>query len=182
MPSQQLLPHRDWLGGQRCVPVLVLVLVLVLLPLPIPVPVPVLVPVVPGPLVPVLVPVAVIAQLGYMDTLKRSFEIVRQNLVVVGAGELAIRFLNGFIGFFGFLASVLVALGLYFLINNASSLLALAVAVPVFFLGVSIVATVNQFIRVAYYTQVYIWAEDATMHGTAGSTAPPQPLRNAFGI
>jgi hypothetical protein len=129
-----------------------------------------------------LVPVAVIAQLGYVDTLKRAFDIVRQNLVIVGAGEVAIRLLVGFIGFVGAAFFIVSAIGLFFLLSPLSPVLALAVAVIAFFVGTSIVATLTQFIRTAYYTQVYIWAEDATVHGPAGSTAPPQAIKNAFSI
>ncbi len=131
-----------------------------------------------------LVPVAVIAQLGYVDTFKKSFEIVRNNLVIVGAGEVAVRLLTGIIGFFGVLISVGLGVGLFFLTQGAiGSTWAVALAVLLAFSGIALATTLTTFIRISYYTQVYIWAEDHIMHGQDGSNvAAPASIRNAFNI
>ncbi|OPY25868.1 MAG: hypothetical protein A4E28_02895 [Methanocella sp. PtaU1.Bin125] len=130
-----------------------------------------------------LIPVTVIAGLGYMDTMRKSFDIVRNNFVIVGAGEVAIRVLNGVIGFFGVMLSVLIALGVFFLTTPVLGLtIALGLAIPVAFVLISLVSTLNLFIRTSYYTLVYLWAEERTMHGQEGPVAAPAPIQHAFNI
>jgi hypothetical protein len=131
-----------------------------------------------------LVPVAVIARLGYIDTFKKSFEIVRNNLVIVGAGEVAVRLLTGIIGFFGVVISVGLGVGLFFLTQGAiGSTWAVVMAVLLAFVGIALATTITTFIRISYYTQVYVWAEDHMIHGQDGRiVAPPVGIRNAFNI
>jgi hypothetical protein len=131
-----------------------------------------------------LVPVAVIAGLGYVDSLKKAFDIVKNNVVIIGVGEISIRILTGIIGFVGVLLSIFAALGLFFVLSGFNFLLALAVAVPVAFVGISLVSTLNLFIRTSYYTMLYVWAEERSTQDTTGgaSQATPAPLHNAFGI
>lgn len=127
-----------------------------------------------------LVPVAVIGSLGFVDTFKKAFDIVRNNLVLIGSGEVGIRILTGLFGFFGFVLSVLVAIGLYLLLAGISGLLAIAVAVIFAFMAISLVTTINQFVRVSFYTMAYAWAEEHIEHGAAGAAAAP--LKKPFGI
>jgi hypothetical protein len=130
-----------------------------------------------------LVPVAVIAGLGYTDTMKKSFDIVRNNLVIIGAGEVAIRILNGVIGFFGIALSVLIALGIFFIAEQAVGWTwALGLALPVAFMLISLVSTLNLFIRTSYYTLVYIWAEESMTHSQQGPVVAPAPIQHAFNV
>lgn len=130
-----------------------------------------------------LVPVTVIAGLGYMDTMRKSFDIVRNNFVIIGAGEVAIRILNGVIGVIGVMLSVMIALGIFFVTQPFIGLIgALGLAVPVAFVLISLVSTLNLFIRTSYYTLVYIWAEERTMHGQEGPVAAPAPIQHAFNV
>ena len=131
-----------------------------------------------------LVPVAVIAGLGYVDSLKKAFDIVKNNVVIIGVGEISIRILTGIIGFVGVLLSIFAAIGLFFLLSGLSFLLALAIAVPVAFVGISLVSTLNLFIRTSYYTMLYVWAEERNVQSSTGGAAQavPAPLHNAFGI
>lgn len=128
-----------------------------------------------------LIPVAVIGSLGFVDTFKKAFDIARNNLVLIGAGEVGIRILTGIFGFFGFVFSILIAIGLYILLSGLSSLLGIAVAVVFAFVAISLVTTLNQFVRTSFYTLAYAWAEERLEHGTPTVEAPT-PLKNAFGI
>jgi hypothetical protein len=80
-----------------------------------------------------------------------------------------------------FVLSVLAAIGLYALFSVASPLLGIAVAVVFAFTAISFVSTINQFVRISYYTLIYAWAEERLEHG-GPSVAAPAPLKNAFGI
>jgi hypothetical protein len=130
-----------------------------------------------------LVPVAVISHLGYVDTFKKSFEIVKNNLVVIGAGEVGIRILDGVLGFLGVVIGIGLGIGLFLALTPFIGMFSLAVAIPVAFVFISLTATITQFIRTSYYTMVYIWAEEHMMHGQNGNTvAAPQAIQNAFGV
>lgn len=128
-----------------------------------------------------LVPVAVISRLGFVDTLKKSFEIVKNNLVVIGAGEAGIRILGGIIGFVGTVFAFLLAGGLFYTLTFVNFIMAIAVALPVLFVCLSFISMINLFIRTSYYTMVYIWAEENLVHGQEGPIAAPAPILNSFG-
>jgi hypothetical protein len=128
-----------------------------------------------------LIPVAVIGDLGFIDTFKKAFDIAKNNLVLIGAGEVGIRVLTGIFGFVGIVLSILAAVGLYWLFSGLSFMLGIAVAVVFAFTAITIVSTLNQFVRISYYTLIYAWAEERLEHG-GPATVAPAPLKNAFGI
>lgn len=128
-----------------------------------------------------LIPVAVIGGLGFVDTFKKAFDITRNNLVLIGTGEVGIRVLTGIFGFVGVAVSILAAFGLFWLLSGLSFILGVAVAVVFAFTAISFVSTINQFVRTSFYTLVYAWAEERLEHGGPTIMAPA-PLKNAFGI
>lgn len=128
-----------------------------------------------------LIPVAVIGDLGFVDTFKKAFDIAKNNLVLIGAGEVGIRVLTGIFGFVGVAFSILAAVGLFWLLSPLSFIPGIAVAVVFAFTAISFVITINQFVRTSYYTLIYAWAEERLEHGGPAVTAPA-PLKNAFGI
>jgi hypothetical protein len=129
-----------------------------------------------------LIPTAVIGGYGYMDSFKKAFDIAKNNLVLIGAGEVGIRILTGIFGFVGVIISLAIAFGLFMLFSYANALLALAVAVVFAFTAISLVSTINMFIRTSYYTLIYTWAEERIEHGPEAPVQAPAPLQNAFGV
>ncbi len=128
-----------------------------------------------------LIPVAVIGGLGLVDSFKKAYDIAKNNFVLIGAGEVGIRILTGIFGFIGFVVSILIAVGLYALLSGINVTFGIAVAVIFAFMAISLVTTLNQFIRTSFYTLIYVWAEEHLEQG--GPTAiAPKPLKNAFGI
>jgi hypothetical protein len=128
-----------------------------------------------------LIPVAVIGSQGFVDTFKKAFDIARNNLVLIGSGEIGIRILTGIFGFLGFVVSVLIAVGLFVLLSPLNLILGIAVAVVFAFTGISLITTLNQFVRISFYTLTYAWAEERLEHGSQ-TMVPPTPLTNAFGV
>jgi hypothetical protein len=113
-----------------------------------------------------LVPVAVITGLGYVDTIKKSFDIVKNNLVVLGVGEVGIRIITGLFGFFGSLLSIGIGVGLFLLITEINTLMAIGVGVVVAIFGILLISTLNLFVRTSYYTLLYLWAVEGIEHGS----------------
>ncbi len=129
-----------------------------------------------------LIPTVVIGGYGFTDSFKKAFDIARNNLVLIGAGEVGIRILTGIFGFVGVVLSLVIAFGLFTVLNYANTTLALAVAVIFAFTAISLVSTINMFIRISYYTLIYTWAEERLEHGPETPVHAPTPLQNAFGI
>lgn len=129
-----------------------------------------------------LIPVAVIGGYGFTDTFKKAFDIAKNNLVLIGAGEVGIRILTGIFGFLGVLVSVGIAIGLFMLFSGLNVFVAIAIAVLFAFTAISLISTLNMFVRTSYYTLIYAWAEDRIEHGSSGPVSAPMPLKNAFGI
>jgi len=129
-----------------------------------------------------LIPTVVIGGYGFTDSFKKVFEIARNNLVLIGAGEVGIRVLTGIFAFVGIILSLAIAFGLFMLLDYANTMLALAVAVIFAFTALSLVSTINIFIRISYYTLIYAWAEERLEHGPETPVHAPAPLQNAFGI
>lgn len=127
-----------------------------------------------------LIPIAVIGGLGFVDTFKKAFDIAKNNLVLIGAGEVGIRILTGVFGFIGVVLSLLIAFGLFAVLSPLSAVLGIAVAVIFAFTAISIVSTLNQFLRISFYTMVYVWAESGVEHGQPAA-AVPAPLQHVFG-
>ncbi len=129
-----------------------------------------------------LIPTVVIGGYGFTDSFKKAFEIARNNLVLIGAGELGIRIITGIFAFVGIILSLAIAIGIYAVLNYANTTLALAAAVIFAFTAISFVSTINIFIRISYYTLIYTWAEERLEHGPEAPVHAPTPLQNAFGI
>ncbi len=129
-----------------------------------------------------LIPVAVIGGLGLADTFKKAFDIAKDNLVLIGAGEVGVRIVTGIFGFAGVAISLLAAFCLFMLLSPLSFVVGIAVAVVFAFTAISLVSTLDQFVRISYYTLIYAWAEERLEHGEPTTVAAPAPLKNAFGI
>lgn len=129
-----------------------------------------------------LIPTVVIGGYGFMDSFKKAFDIAKNNLVLIGAGEVGIRILTGIFGFVGIILSLAIAFGVFTVLNYANTTLALAVALIFAFTAISLVSTINMFIRISYYTLIYTWAEERLEHGPETTVHAPTPLQNVFGI
>lgn len=128
-----------------------------------------------------LVPIAVIGGLGIVDSVKKAFDIVRNNLIMVGAGVLGIKIVTGVVGFVGVIGSIAVGGMLFYVLSQVNMLLGIGVAAIVIFTGISFITTLNQFVMTSYYTLLYVWIVEGIEHG-AGSTSAPEPIKAAFGV
>jgi len=129
-----------------------------------------------------LVPVSMITGLGYRDTIRKSFDIVRHNVAIISIGEVTIRGMTGITGLIGYLISILIAIVLFFMMANTNFKMALEVAVLALFVCVTLASTLKLFIRASYYTMLYAWAEECqTGSILVGSVVVTStPLQNVF--
>ncbi|MCD1296128.1 hypothetical protein CUJ83_14085 [Methanocella sp. CWC-04] len=126
-----------------------------------------------------LVPVAVISGLGYQNTIKKSIEIVGNNLVAIGVGEIGIRILTGMFGFAGVVLSLMAGAGIFLSLAGINFLVAAIAGIMVAFTGISLISTLNQFVKTSYYTLLYLWAVEGIEHGVAPEIAA-KPVNISF--
>jgi hypothetical protein len=138
-----------------------------------------------------LLPAMVIEDINLKDALKRVFNIVKGNLLLVGISTVGVKAVNGLIGFL--LGGFGIALGLGVGVGIVSLTGPEAVAGWVFGVGLGVliagvfimVATViTSYTATAYHTCLYLWARDvekAQAAGTQAQVAAPAPLAAVLG-
>jgi len=131
-----------------------------------------------------LLPVIIIEDASIGKALKRVREVHKGNLLLIGVGEVGVRGVANLIGFVCFLA----VFGIIWL--AATTLTGTAALVVAFVAGgtvFSLFAAFNIYIRMAYYTCLYVWAAEtekaraAAEAGTPVNVKAPGPLGVALG-
>ena len=123
-----------------------------------------------------LLPTIIIEDCGFGAAMKRVRAMHKGNLLLIGIGECGVRGVTGIIGFFWFLALFGV---IYLSITALHGVAALVVALVVGGAMLSIYVAFSTYLRMAYYTCLYLWAADVEK---AGAQAPaPLPLAIALG-
>jgi Family of unknown function (DUF6159) len=123
-----------------------------------------------------LLPCIIIEDAGFGKAMKRVRALHKGHLLLIGVGEVGVRGITGLIGFFWFMA----CFGLeYLLLSNLHGVTAFIVGISVFGVMFAIYASFSTFLRMAYYTCLYLWAADVEAKGQ--SAPAPLPLAIALG-
>ena len=137
-----------------------------------------------------VLPAMVIDDLNLKDGMARILKITKENLLLIGISTVGVRLVNGLIGFVlgfgGFILALAIGGGAVYLTGgmNAVSIIAIAVAVLIFFTIVMVTSVVNSYTSTAYHTCLYLWAREAEKAQTAGQSiqvAAPAPLAAVLG-
>jgi membrane-anchored glycerophosphoryl diester phosphodiesterase (GDPDase) len=137
-----------------------------------------------------VLPAMVIDDLNLKDGMARILKITKENLLLIGISTVGVRLVNGLIGFVlgfgGFILALAIGGGAVYLTGgmNAVSIIAIAVAVLVFFTIVMVTSVINSYTSTAYHTCLYLWARGAEKAQTAGQpiqVAAPAPLAAVLG-
>lgn len=123
-----------------------------------------------------LLPAIIIEDAGFGTAMKRVRELHKGHMLLVGIGEVGVRWVTGLIGFVWFLLIFGIE---YLLLSALHGTTAMIVGITVFGVMFSLYAAFSTFIRMAYYTCLYLWAVDVEK---LGQSAPaPLPLAIALG-
>jgi hypothetical protein len=123
-----------------------------------------------------LLPTIIIEDAGFTDALRRVRALHKGNLLLIGVGEVGVRAVTGLIGLVWFLLTFGV---LYLDFTTLHGTAALVVAFVVGGGMLALFAAFATFVRMAYYTCLYLWAADVEKQG---ANAPaPLPLAIALG-
>jgi hypothetical protein len=123
-----------------------------------------------------LLPAIIIEDAGFSAAIKRVRELHKGNMLMIGIGEVGVR---GVTGLIGFVWMALTFLLVYLFISMFAPMTALIVSITVGGTLLSLFAAFSTYVRMAYYTCLYLWAADVA---AKGQDAPaPLPLARALG-
>jgi hypothetical protein len=123
-----------------------------------------------------LLPAIIIEDASFGQAMRRVRDIHKNNLLLIGIGEVGVRLVTGLISF-------VVILGIFGIVYVAFTTLtgiaALLVALLVGGTLFSVLIAFNIYLRMAYYTCLYLWAAETEKVGA--SARAPGPLGVALG-
>jgi hypothetical protein len=123
-----------------------------------------------------LLPAIIIEDAGFGQAMKRVRELHKGNFLLIGIGEIGVRLVTGIIGFVWILLIVLIV---WLSFTMLSSTAALIVSFTVGGTMLALYVAFSNYLRMAYYTCLYMWAADVEK---LGQSAPaPLPLAIALG-
>jgi hypothetical protein len=123
-----------------------------------------------------LLPAIIIEDASFGTAMRRVRALHRGNMLMVGIGEIGVRLVTNLIGLLWMLLIVGVVYGSFALIGGTA---ALVISFVVGGTLLALFAAFSTYLRMAYYTCLYLWAVDVER---AGQSAPaPLPLAIALG-
>jgi hypothetical protein len=123
-----------------------------------------------------LLPAIIIEDASFGQAMRRVRDIHKGNLLLIGIGEVGVRLVTFLIS----LVVVLVIFGIvYFAFSALTGVAALLVSLLVGGTLFALLAAFNIYLRMAYYTCLYLWAAEAERVGSAARA--PGPLGEALG-
>ncbi len=123
-----------------------------------------------------LLPAIIIENAGFGDAMKRVRALHKGNMLLIGLGEVGVRGVTGLIGFLWFLLIFgVIYLDVTLLHGTAAAIVGVTVAGSMF----ALYAAFSTYLRMAYYTCLYLWAIDVEKQGAEAPA--PLPLAIALG-
>ena len=123
-----------------------------------------------------MIPAIVIEDRDLKSAVERASSIIKNNLLPIGVGEIAVGFVTGLLSVIGFVIAIVIGISL----ASVSPLIAILVAAIL----IVIIIALSMYVTTAYHTCLFLWArnvEDAKA-GISGTIKPPAPIAGALGI
>lgn len=122
-----------------------------------------------------LLPAIIIEDITLGAALKRVRELHKGNLLLIGIGEVGVRAITGLIGF---VVICLIGLVVYFSLATIGGTVGVVMAIGLGGTMLTLFAAFNVFVRMAYYTCLFLWACDVEKKGQQAPA--PLPLARAL--
>lgn len=122
-----------------------------------------------------LLPAIIIEDISLRAALRRVRELHRENVLMIGIGDVAVRFITGVLGF---LAVMLIGAVVYGSMSILGGTPGMVVAITVGGTMLALFSAFSNFVRMAYYTCLYLWARDVEKQGR--DAPAPLPLARAL--
>lgn len=122
-----------------------------------------------------LLPAIIIEDASFGQAMRRCRDLHKGNLLLIGIGEVGVRAVTFIIGFF----AMLIIFGVIYLAASIGGTAGLVIAILVGGTLFAMFAAFNIYLRMAYYTCLYLWAVEVEKVGNTARA--PGPLGEALG-
>lgn len=122
-----------------------------------------------------MLPAIIVEDISLGAALKRVRALHKGNLLLIGIGEVGVRAVTGIIGF---VVMLLIGFVVYFSLATVGGTVGVIMAIGLGGTMLTLFAAFNVFVRMAYYTCLYLWACDVEKQGE--SAPAPLPLARAL--
>lgn len=123
-----------------------------------------------------LLPAIIIEDAGFGAAMRRVRELHKGHMLLIGIGEVGVRLVTGLIGFVWILLVALVVFGAF---STFSMQPAIIISFVIGGTMLALYSAFATFVRMAYYTCLYVWAAEVEAEGQ--SAPAPLPLARALG-
>lgn len=124
-----------------------------------------------------MIPAIVIEDRDLKSAVERASSIIKNNLLPIGVGEIAVGLVTGFLSVIGFVIAIIIGISLAAVITPLIAILVAAILIV-------IIIALSMYVTTAYHTCLFLWArnvEDAKA-GLTGTIKPRAPIAGALGI
>jgi len=124
-----------------------------------------------------MIPAIVIEDRDLKSAVERTSSIIKNNLLPIGVGEIAVGLVTGFLSAFSIAIAIVFGISL---ISVTGPLLAILVAAIL----IVIIIALSMYVTTAYHTCLFLWARNVedSKAGVSGTVKPPAPIAGALGI
>jgi len=136
-----------------------------------------------------ILPAMMIEDTNLATGIKRTTQIAKGNLLLIGVGAVGVRWITGLIGFVLGVAGLALGLGVgYGLVSalgtaTGAHIVSIGLGALIFFAIVIAANFIGSYTMTAYHTCLFLWARDvekARAHGQSAPVAAPAPLAAAL--
>ncbi len=121
----------------------------------------------------VMMPAMVLDRLGFVDSFKRSKQLMENDPTQVGVGVVALGLVTWVMGLAAFMAANYIGFGVLAAYPMVGMIFALFV--------INVSWAVSSYLKSTYYTCYYLWVSECLRQQRAGVDLAPAPLRDALG-
>lgn len=122
-----------------------------------------------------MLPAIIIEDCSMRDALRRVREMHKGNMLLIGIGEIGVR---GVTNLIGFLVILVIGLVVYMSVTAIGGTAGIVIAITVGGTILALFAAFSTYVRMAYYTCLYLWAKDVQANGP--DAPAPLPLARAL--
>ena len=124
-----------------------------------------------------MIPAIVIEDRDLKGAVERASSIIKNNLLPIGVGEIAVGLVTGFLSVIGFVIAIVIGISLATVITPLIAILVAAILIV-------IVIALSMYVTTAYHTCLFLWARnvEGSKAGVSGTIKPPAPIAGALGI
>lgn len=122
-----------------------------------------------------ILPAMILENLSLVPAVKRSAQMIKNNLLLVGVSYVGVSAVTGLIGFVAFLGALFLGGIIGYAIAQLSVVVGVVLAVLIVGTAMALLSAATSYITTAYYTCLYMWARNVEQTGGMAAQQVPAP-------